>query len=161
MYTFDASSVLHAWDNYPIENFPPLWDWLEEQIIASQFTIPQVAYEEVARKSPECGKWLKEKGIKILPLSNESLQQAMAIKHLLGIDEDNYHPKGVGENDLLIIAIAKISGLQLVSDEGRQFGLPKVMSKCKIPAVCALPDVDVPCIQFIELIKQSGAIFSR
>lgn len=159
MHVFDASSIIHAWDNYPIENFPPMWEWLAGQIEAGEFTIPQVAMEEVAKKSPDCGEWLKDHEIKILPLTNAVLQQAVEIKHLLGIVEDDYHPKGVGENDIFIIATAKLAGTTLVSDEGRQFIPPGVMTKYKIPAVCDLDDVDVECIPFIKLIKGSGAIF--
>jgi len=159
MHVFDASSILHAWDHYPIENFPPLWDWIAERIAAGEFAIPLVALEEVARKSPECGGWLKGQGIVVLPLTNEALQLAAGIKRRLGIAEDDYHPKGVGENDLLIIAAAKIAGATLVSDEARQFRRPDTMSKCRIPAVCDLPEVSVVCIPFIELIRGSGAIF--
>ncbi len=159
MHVFDASSIIHAWDNYPIENFPPLWDWIAGQIETGEFSIPQVALEEVMHKAPDCGQWLKDAGISVLPLSNASLHQAAEIKHALGIVEDNYHADGVGENDLLIIAAAKINGICLVSDEKRQFTLPKKMARYKIPAVCDLPDVDVECVSFIELIRQSGAIF--
>ena len=87
MFTFDASAIIHAWDNYPIEHFPPLWNWLSEQIADDQFSIP------------------------------------------------------------------------LVAEEGRQFRLPKIKAKCKIPAVCDLPNIGVECINFIELIKNSEAIF--
>jgi len=159
MHVFDASSIIHAWDNYPIGNFPPLWQWLAEQIEAGEFAIPEVALEEVAKKAPECGDWLKDHEITVLPLTNAVLQQAVAIKHLLGIVEDEYHAKGVGENDIFIIATAKVAGTTLISDEGRQFRLPDVMSKCKIPAVCDLDEVSIECIPFIELIKGSGAIF--
>lgn len=159
MYVFDASSIIHAWDNYPIENFPPLWGWIAEQIEAGGFSIPQIALEEVVKKSPDCGEWLKDQGISVLPLTNEVLQQAVAIKHLLGIVEDDYHPKGVGENDIFIIASAKVAGTTLISDEARQFRLPDLMAKYKIPAVCDLDEVGVDCIPFIDVIKGSGAIF--
>lgn len=159
MYTFDASSVLHAWDNYPIKQFPPMWNWIAAQIENGAFSISRVALDEVAKKSPECGTWLKVHEIEILPLSNEVLQEANAIKQILEITEDNYHPKGVGENDLFIIAIARVSGKRLVSDEGRQSNLPKSKRQYKIPAVCELTQVGVSCIQFIELIKESDAVF--
>lgn len=80
MHVFDASSIIHAWDNYPIQHFPPLWQWL-------------------------------------------------------------------------------VAGATLVSDEGRQFLLPDVLAKYKVPAVCALKDVNIDCVPFIEVIKGSGAIF--
>ncbi|MEW8683517.1 MAG: DUF4411 family protein [Candidatus Thiodiazotropha endolucinida] len=160
MHVFDASSIIHAWINYPIDNFPPMWNWFSSQIDSGEFSIPRVALEEVSLKSPECGKWLNNNDINVLQLTNDVLQLAAEIKHLLGIDEDEYHAKGVGENDLFIIATAKLSNATLVSDERRQFRLPDVMSKCKIPAVCDLDEVGVVCIPFIELIKGSGAIFS-
>lgn len=159
MRVFDASSIIHAWDNYPIENFPPLWGWMAGKVAAGEFSIPQVALDEVKGKSPDCGEWLRDQGTTVLPLTNDVLQQAVAIKHILGIVEDDYHPKGVGENDIFIIATAKVAGTTLVSDERRQFRLPDVMAKCKIPAVCDLDGVKVECIQFIELIKASGAVF--
>jgi len=56
MAAFDASSMIHAWDNYPIENFSPLWDWLASEIVSRKIVISQIAYEEVDRKIPAvCG----------------------------------------------------------------------------------------------------------
>lgn len=161
MHTYDASSFLHAWDNYPIEHFPPLWEWLGEQISERLFTIPNVAFEEVDRKSPECGQWLKDQEIERLSLTNEIIQQAVGIKHLLGISEDNYHPKGVGENDLFIIATAKLNGCVLVSDEAVQRRIPDIPGKYRIPAVCRMPEVNVTCVPFIDVIRQSDAVFSK
>ena len=118
-----------------------------------------VAFEEVAYKTPECGEWLEENDITQLETSNEIVQYAMHIKKLLGIDGDSYHPKGVGENDLFIIAAAKIHQAELVSDEKRQTALLKEPTKRKIPAVCAMKEVDVHCINFLEFIKRSDEIF--
>lgn len=83
----------------------------------------------------------------------------MRIKHLLGIEEDQHHPKGVGENDIFIIATASVHGLTLVSDEGRQFKKPDILAKRKIPAVCELSGVGVSCINFLQLIRTSGTVF--
>ncbi len=94
-----------------------------------------------------------------VPLSPEILVEASQIKVLLGIEEDNYHPKGVCENDLLIIATAKIEGYTLVTEESRQNFLPNLKSKMKIPAVCAEGSVSVKCIRSIELIRSSGKVF--
>jgi hypothetical protein len=83
----------------------------------------------------------------------------MRIKDLLGIVDDNYHAKGVGENDILIIATARAHGAELVSDEERQPNLPRIPAKRKIPLVCSMNEVGVACISFIEYIKRSGEIF--
>ena len=53
MKVFDASSIIHAWDDYPFEQFPPLWDWMSEQIDAGEIVIPRVALDEVAQISPD------------------------------------------------------------------------------------------------------------
>ncbi len=98
---FDASAIIHAWDNYPIANFPPFWDWIALEIAEGNFAICEVALNEVENKTPDCADWLKNKGIRKIPLSNEALVRAAEIKQLLGIVAENYHANGVGENDLL------------------------------------------------------------
>jgi hypothetical protein len=159
MQVFDASSMIYAWDNYPIDQFPGLWEWMSTQIDEKKLVIPRVAFKEVADKTPECGKWLEEIDIKQIDITNEIVQDAMRIKQLIGVIGDKYHPNGVGENDLFIIATARVHSSELVSDEKRQTALPKEPSKIKIPAVCSMKEVGVPCINFIEFIKRSGEIF--
>jgi len=157
--TLDASSIIYAWDNYPSEQFPPLWRWLAEEIDAGDLSIPQVAFEEVERRLPECAEWLRSADVKRIATSNRIVHEAFRIKALLKIEGDSYHAKGVGENDLLIVATAKVENLELVSNEGRQTQFPSVPAKAKIPAVCGLDSVDVDCIDFITLIKRSGTVF--
>lgn len=159
MLVFDASSMIYAWDNYPAQQFPGLWEWVASQIAEKELVIPIVAFEEVASKAPDCAEWLENEGIEKLEIGGAILQDAMRIKGLLGIVGDNYHPKGVGENDLLIVATARAAGTELVTDEGRQTSTPLEPSKRKIPAVCAMPGVAVQCINFIELIKRSNQVF--
>lgn len=159
MRVFDASSVIYAWDNYPIGQFPPLWEWMASQIEAKELVMPSVAFDEVNHKTPDCGEWLKENNLEQLAISNAIVQEAKRIKGLLGIVDDNYHAKGVGENDILIIASARLHGAELVSDEERQTNQPQVSSKRKIPAVCVMPTIAVTCINFIEYIKASGVVF--
>ena len=159
MQVFDASSVIYAWDNYPIEQFPPLWKWLGVQVQSKSLTIPAVAFDEVSHVAPDCGEWLKEHDVQRLAISNAILTNALSIKGLLKIVGENYHPKGVGENDILIIATARAHRAELISDEGRQKLAPDVMAKRKIPSVCAMPEVAIPCINFLEFFKRSAVVF--
>jgi Domain of unknown function (DUF4411) len=159
MQVFDASSMIYAWDNYPVGQFPRLWKWIAGQIEQRRLVMLRVAYDEVANKAPDCGEWLRENDLQQLEISNAILQGAMRIKELLGIVDDNYHAKGVGENDIFIIATARAQRAELVSDEERQPTLPNIPSKRKIPAVSAMNEVGVPCINFIEYIKRSGEVF--
>ena len=59
MQVFDASSMIYAWDNYPVHQFPGLWDWMASQIKGKQLVMPSVAFEEVEHKAPDCGEWLR------------------------------------------------------------------------------------------------------
>ena len=85
MQTFDASSMIYAWDNYLPGQFPGLWEWMGKQIELEEFVMSEVAFEEVDRKMPDCSNWLKEYVIKRLPVTNDTLQNALMIKGLLGI----------------------------------------------------------------------------
>lgn len=161
LQTFDASSMIYAWDNYPIGHFPPLWEWMAGQIGRKMFSMPAVAYEEVKRREPDCYEWLRGNEIRCFDVTNEVIQESLVIKKLLGIKDDKYHSKGVGENDLLIIATAKVEGLVLVSNEAVQTKFPECYSKAKIPAVCKMDEVHVDCWDFIKLIKQSNSVFSQ
>lgn len=53
MRVFDASSMIYAWDNYPLQQFPGLWDWMADQIEQGELAMPSVALDEVAHKAPE------------------------------------------------------------------------------------------------------------
>jgi hypothetical protein len=159
LQTFDASSIIYAWDNYPPEQIPGIWRWIAEVIGDGGFSIPTVAFEEVHRRLPECAQWLSDRNIERIAMSNDILQEAVRIKGLLGIEGDQYSPKGVGENDLFIIATASVDDLELISNEAKQNNLPDRPANYKIPAVCVMDGVQVPCIDFITLIKRSGQVF--
>lgn len=142
MQVFDASSMIHAWDNYPTAQFPGLWNWMTGRVAQGVIRMSEVAVEEVGHKVPECMTWLKEAGLQKLPVTEAILIEAMRIKNLLEIGEDGYG-KGVDENDLIIIATAKIHGVELVTNEGVQAVLPVQKRNYKIPAVCNMDSVKV------------------
>lgn len=158
MQVFDASSIIYAWDNYPVQQFPGLWNWINERINDSAIMMPSIALGEVHDNSPDCWQWLRDADLQTHEISNAILQESLRIKGLIGIEGDRYGA-GVGENDILIIATALVLGKELVTDEEWQPILPLNRHKYKIPAVCSLPDVHVPWIDFLEYIKRSEAVF--
>lgn len=154
LYSFDASSIIYFFDNYPMTNpnLQMLWNWFEEKIISKEFVISKRAYEEVEHKtSDEFIEWFKI--IEKIEDTFEDLYESQYVKDSLEIDEDDYHPKGVGENDIFIVVISKRIGAILVSDEGIQPKLPTIKKKYKIPAVCKLDRVDLKCINFANLLR--------
>ena len=161
MRAFDASSIIHAWDHYPIVQFPSLWNWLGERIAAGDPCMCEVAMGEVKKRAPDCHAWLCEHGIKSVVITNAALIKASDIEARLGIANQRYNRAGVGENDILIIASAFDAGHELISNEARQDDWRKIMNfaKYKIPTVCDLDEVAVPCSNFLQFIKGSRVVF--
>ncbi len=159
MQAFDASSMIYGWDNYPIQQFPPLWRWMATQIQTRKIAMPSVAASEVEGKTPDCGSWLRANDLEQWPVGNNELQEALRIKGLLGIVGDQYHVNGVGENDIIIISSCRLRGVGLVSDEKRQQQVPLISAKRKIPSVCGMATIGVDCINFLDFIKKSGVVF--
>ena len=158
MQTLDASSIIYAWDNYPLSQFPGLWRWLTVQISLAELTIPAVALTEVVAKSPDCVAWLKSGNIQTLQESAKSLVLAAQIQTAIGVVDGRYGA-GVKGNDVRIIAIAKIANAELLTDEKTQPGRPKNLLNYKIPAVCDLKIVGVAHVNFLEYIKRSNKVF--
>jgi hypothetical protein len=159
MRVLDASSALHAWDNYPIENLPTLWSWLDSEISGGKIVIPRVAFDEIGHISPECRRWLHDiRGFAPVEVNNIIASYALLINGEIGVQNDQYG-SGVDANDVIIIDTAKACGLTLVSNESRQPSLPANMKNYKIPAVCNLQRVNVLCINFADLIKSSSRVF--
>jgi predicted nucleic acid-binding protein len=157
MRAFDTSSIVYAWDNYPIEQFPKLWEWLGQQCASGEIAMSVVALDEVVHVSPECCEWLTDAGVTKLPVTNAVVQMALELKASLGIE--NHYGIGVGENDLFIVATASTNSCSLVSNEATQQKLPLIKSKYKMPAVCAMSGVNVGCISFLDYLKNSSVVF--
>jgi Domain of unknown function (DUF4411) len=158
MQIIDASSMIWAWENYPVGQMVGFWTWFGGEVAAGHIVFPAVALDEVNHKVPDCGTWLVENECTVAPVTNQIVQLANAIKTLLGIANDNYGPKGVDENDLFIIATAQAMRMPLISDEGKQQNPPGNIKNSKIPAVCNHPDVDVECMKFLDYFKASGQV---
>ena len=41
MLVFDASSMIYAWDNYPVNQFPPFWQWIATQVEQRALVMPK------------------------------------------------------------------------------------------------------------------------
>ncbi len=153
MHTFDASSMIYAWENYPIKVFPFLWEWIAERINSGDFTMPEPAYDECRTNAPDCYKWLKGWKLQRHQTNTKIISHSFAIRALLEIDINGYHSDGVGENDIFIISTAKELTLTLVANEAIQSIPPRNMSRYKIPAVCNMAKVGVKCISFLDLLN--------
>jgi hypothetical protein len=165
LYSFDSSAIIDLWVNYPIQNphFKPIWGWFYTQVKNEKFVISETAlkevkahilYDKLEKNNPESKKFIDILDDFIIQgNSRESLRFVMKVKKLLNIEEENYG-KGVGENDLYIIANAKIYNTILVNNENIQFNpLPIKKFNYKIPAVCGMTEIGVKSINLVDLLN--------
>src|SRR5687767_10465172 len=107
MRVIDASSLVFAWDNYPVANLRTLWAWIESEFSLRNIVLPRVALEEVGHVSPECKRWVTDiPEFSPVEVDNNIIAGALAINSILGIQNDQYG-SGVDANDVIIIATAK------------------------------------------------------
>lgn len=158
MRLLDASSVIDLWENYPLGQFPTVWQWFESEVVTGALAVSTVALTEVGHRDPRCRTLLKGFGISELAVGNDEAIIAARIKVALGIVGENYG-SGVDENDILIISIAKVGGCELITNERRQPNLPATMRNYKIPATCSLATVGVQTVSMLEYIVLSGRVF--
>lgn len=131
VYCIDTSSLIAAWqERYPIENFPPFWVKMDALIADGRLIAPIEVLNETKKRSDELHAWLKTS-----PAMFRELDDAMQIEaaQVLG-----RFPRLVGERKLrtsadpFVIALAKIEGVALVTDEKPTGNA----SRPNIPDVC-------------------------
>lgn len=119
MKVIDASSIVLAWDTYPIDQFPTFWEWIKSRLVDEKLVMAEPNYSEVGFASPDCQHWLSAH-LSRLPVTNHVVIAALQINNALGIVNGQYHPSGVDENDVFCIASAKVQSCSIISDEAIQ-----------------------------------------
>lgn len=131
---------------------------MKTELRNGKLIISRVAYDESLLKLPkEFKPCLKE----FRPPTEEDcklIAETKNIKNKLVTEDGNLNSHGVCENDLFIIAHAKLNKATLVTEEARQISLPNNKRRYKIPAVCK-EIAGISCVNFTEYIRSSGEIF--
>ena len=115
-YCIDTSSLIAAWqERYPIENFPRFWDKVDALITEGRLIAPIEVLNEMKKRSDELHTWLKARASMFRELDDAIQIEAGQV---LG-----QFPRLVGERKLrtsadpFVIALARVEGLALVTDE--------------------------------------------
>lgn len=130
-YCIDTSSLIAAWqERYPIENFPRFWDKVDALIAEGRLISPVEVLNETKKRSDELHAWLKAR-----PAMFRELDDAVQIEAAQVLAQ---FPRLVGERKLrtsadpFVIALARVEGWQLVTDEKPTGSL----NRPNIPDVC-------------------------
>jgi Domain of unknown function (DUF4411) len=145
-YCIDTSSLIAAWqERYPIENFPAFWTKLEALIAEERLVAPIDVLHETKKRSDELHTWLKARKRMFRELDDDvQIEAAQVLAQF---------PRLVGERkmrtsaDPFVIALARVGGFQLVTDEKPTGSL----SRPNIPDVCT--ELNMTTIGLLQLIK--------
>lgn len=146
-YCIDTSALVEAWQvDYPIENFPGFWRRMDELIDAGRLIAPEEVLREMTKRSDELHAWLNARK----PMFRD-LVEAVQIEAAAVLAK---YPRLVGERKLrtsadpFIIALARVEGLQIITDEKPTGSLLRP----NIPDVCA--DLNMPpCMPTVGMIR--------
>jgi predicted nucleic acid-binding protein len=152
-YCVDTSSLLECWSRrYPPDVFGRLWDNLDGLITAKELVAPEEVLHELERKEDELYEWARERrdGF-FLPLDGQ-VQSATgevlaAFPRLVGTLKDR------NRADAFVVAVAKVSGLTVVTEERRN----STPERPRIPLIC--DHFDMRCIDALGLIREQRWTF--
>jgi hypothetical protein len=146
VYCIDTSSLIAAWqERYPIEVFPTLWEKIDALIEDRRLFSPIEVLNEMKKRSDELHAWLKDRKEMFLELEDAVQIEAA---HILA-----QFPRLVGERklrtsaDSFVIALARVKGWQLVTDEKPT----ATLNRPNIPDVCT--QLSMTTIDILSLIR--------
>lgn len=148
IYCVDTSSLIAAWqERYPIENFPKFWDLMDGLVTDGRLLSPIEVFNEIKKRSDDLHNWLKiRKGGIFRELDDDmQIEVATVLQRF---------PRLVGDKKLrtsadpFVIALARITGHQLVTEEKPTGSL----NRPNIPDVCA--QLSLSTIGILQLIQR-------
>ena len=160
-YCIDTSAFIAAWNvSHPIDVFPSLWSQLANRrgdMVLMKPIFDEIdpisqqdrnkTEEEEADKYP-LRMWINSQFKSILVDSIED--RALELEREYQIRRNS--KKGVNENDLKLIAYAKLFDKTVVTEEREQPEKPPDKYNYKIPLVCA--EQGVECINFVKMLRR-------
>jgi len=150
-YSLDSDVLIQAWRDYPIDNFPPVWEKIEELGSNDTLGMSELILDELQRGGDDLYDWAKARESDlVVPTSNTVDEE---VTYLVNHYENFGIVTGKNEADPFVVAVAKAHGCSVVTNETRSGNL----NGPKIPDVCL--EEEIPWIRFVDIIKQENLVF--
>ena len=153
-YSFDTSGLIDGLERYyPEDNFPALWQRVDDLIDAGRLVISEEVWHEVEVKTMTAKEWCVGRLDRIVVKTDAQIAATVR-----GILTD--HPrlvmnmKGRNRADPFVMAVAQARGAIVVTGEGSD-GTP---TRPKIPYIC--DDMGLPCLRFLGVVQNEGWRFA-
>ncbi|MCY4567499.1 MAG: DUF4411 family protein [Candidatus Poribacteria bacterium] len=155
IYSLDTSALIAAFhERYPIENFPSLWDKIEELIKNGRLKMSQIVFDEAMRDT-KIKQWCNENQLKpdFQAAIDESVQEQVSevLSEFPRLVDNRTGKSGA---DPWVIALALTDENYIVVTEENPTNSE---NRPKIPDVCA--HFNLQCIKIVDLIKRENWIF--
>ena len=148
----DACSFTELRRRYPRQNFPAVWELVEDLVTQGRLISVADIFVELDAQDDEVSSWAQSHQGIFLPLSEDIQTQARDIlrsyPNLIDLK------KRKSSADPFLIAAAIIHEATVVTQE-KPSGGPQVV---KIPDVCR--GYRIPCIQLLEMLQEEGLMAS-
>ena len=145
IYAIDTCSITALKRRYPRPVFESVWAFVESLAAARRLISSEEVLEELRAFDDECLDWAERHKQIFIPTGARIQLEAKRII--------NQHPnlidlkKPKSGADPFLIAVARIHGAAVVTEEEKSGGPPKL----KIPDVCALEKL--ACLRIVDLFK--------
>ena len=155
IYSLDTSALIAAFhERYPIENFPSLWDKIEEMIKNGRLKMSQIVFDEAMRDT-DIKQWCDEYQLKpdFQAAIDESVQEQVSevLSEFPRLVDNRTGKSGA---DPWVIALALTNENYIVVTEENPTNSE---NRPKIPDACA--HFNLQCIKVVDLIKRENWIF--
>lgn len=161
-YCLDANIFISAWNSrYPLMVFPSLWEQLAQ--CRNDLVLIKPVFDEIDpvssadTKMPLSKKrekyplrvWMMENHFEATAITDEINAVSLELEKAY---ETNNDPKGANQNDITLIAYAKVEIKTVVTFEENQPQKPGKKNNYKIPLIC--DEQGVECIKFVTLLER-------
>lgn len=150
-YSLDSDSAINAWRDYPINNFPKIWHWIEQMGNEGNLGMSEVVFRELEKGGDECYKWFKERKTDFVHPNDDDVQREL--DRLVNTYNNFGLITGKNEGDPFVVALAIVKDGIVVTNES----MSNNMNGPKVPDVCRAEGIH--WIKFVDVIQREGVRF--
>lgn len=150
-YIFDSNIFIELQRRQPIDVYPSVWEKISELMEKGVVVSCQEVYEEILVGHDSLATWVKQRASFFIPTTEEVQTEVRSIlANYRGLVEGG---KKKNSADPFVIALARLSGYAVVSQEARSNN----MNSPKIPNVCS--ELGIKCLTFIDFSREMKLVF--
>lgn len=150
-YVFDSNIFMNLQQRQPIDVYPSVWEKISELMKGGIIISSQEVYEEILVGEDYLSEWAKQRNEYFLPTDEETQKVVRDILLMhRGLVEGG---KKKNNADPFVIAVAKINGCTIVSEETPTNN----PNSPKIPDVCS--NLGINCINFVSFSREMKISF--